>query len=65
MNGPRDQLRARPGLAGDQNGTICRRKMWHMHQRGQERLRRAKNIFVQLPAVNVLLEGQGLFPGVV
>ena len=65
MNGPRDQLRARPSLAGDQNCAICRRKIWHIRQRGQERFRRAKDVFVKLPAVDVLLNLQGLFPDVV
>src|SRR6266852_9528742 len=64
MNGPRDQLRARPHLAGDQNGAICRRNTWHIHKRGQERLRRAKNVFVQLRA-DVLLKRQGLLPNAV
>lgn len=65
VNGPGDQLRARPNLAGDQNGAICRRCTWHMHQRGEENLRRAKDVLVQLRAVDGLRKVQWLFPDVV
>jgi hypothetical protein len=36
-----------------------------MHKRGQQRFRRAEDIFVQLRAVDRLLTVQGLFPDVV
>jgi hypothetical protein len=62
MDGPPDQLRARPNLAGDQNGTIYRRNTWHIRKRGQESLRRAKNVFVELRAVDALLKRQEFFP---
>src|SRR5260370_19695668 len=63
--GLRDQLRARPNLAGDQDGAICRRNTWHLHQRGRECRRGAKNLFVPLRAVGVLLKTQGPFPDTV
>jgi hypothetical protein len=41
------------------------RKLWRIHQRGQERLRQVKDVFVQLRAVEVSLKVQEFFPDVV